>query len=177
MNDDLNLKYGKKNIELRRATVLDLLLKGHKQIEISDKLGVSSALISLDIQYIRERSKKELESHITNRLPFEYTRALEGMNNVLKKVSDIEDRATDTRTKLECSKLKMELYRSIMSLATDGSVIERALKMIKVISPLPGEDIPAKSQEDKEQQQQDDVSTEETETETETEPEDITEEE
>ena len=47
-------------------------------------------------------------------------------------------------------KLLMDLYRSIMNLASDGSVIERAMKTIKIISPLPGEDIPAKSEEDKE---------------------------
>ena len=48
-------------------------------------------------------------------------------------------------------------------MATDGGIIEKAMKMVKIISRLPGEDIPAESQEDKEQQQQeeDDASTEE----------------
>ena len=120
-------KHTKSMIEWRRNKVLHRLAMGRSQAEIS----------------------KELQTHIQEGIPLEYLRARTGLNNVLKRVSEIEDQATDTKTKLECSKLKMELYRSIMSLAYDGSVIERAMKMIKVISPLPGEDIPAKSEEDK----------------------------
>lgn len=142
------LKYERANIELRRGKVLELFTKGHSQTEIAKTLNCSPALITLDLQYIRERSKKELETHISDRLPFEFVRAMEGMQMVLKSVSEIEDEATDTKTKLECSKLKMDLYRSIMTLATDGSVIQRAINMIKIIAPLPGEDIRAKSQED-----------------------------
>jgi hypothetical protein len=146
-----DLKYERENIELRRARVLELIAKGHSQTEIATALNCSPALISLDLQWIRERSKRELETHISDKLPFEYARAMEGLNGVLKRISDIEDAANDTKTKLECSKLKMDLYRSIMSLATDGSIIERAIKMVRVVSPLPGEDIPAESQEEKEQ--------------------------
>ena len=144
-------KYEKENIELRRGRVLELIAKGHSQTEIAKTLNCSPALISLDVQYIREKSKKELETHISDRLPFEFARAMEGLNNVLKRVSEIEDSATDTKIKLECSKLKMDLYRSIMTLATDGSIIQKAMNMIKIIAPLPGEDIPTptESQEDK----------------------------
>src|SRR5918994_7656754 len=172
MNGDL--KYERANIELRRGKVLELLAKGHSQTEIAKTLNVSNALISLDIQYLKERAKKELETHLSDRLPFEYYRAMTGINNVLKRVSKISDSAVDNKTKMECLKLQMELYKSLVSMATDGGIIEKAMKMVKIISPLPGEDIPAESQEDKEQKE-DDVSTEETETETE--PEDITEEE
>src|SRR5918995_2807489 len=155
-------KHTKSMIEWRRNKVLHRLAMGWSQAEISKELQLHPSTISLDCQYLREQAQKELQTHIQEGIPLEYLRAKTGLNNVLKRVSEIEDQATDTKTKLECNKLKMELYRSIMSLASDGSVIERAMKMIKVISPLPGEDISAKSEEDKEQQQQEDVSTEET---------------
>src|SRR5918994_858125 len=66
----------------------------------------------------------------------------------LKRVSEISDSAADNKTKMECLKLQMELYKSLVSMATDGGIIEKAMKMVKVISPLPGEDIPAESQDD-----------------------------
>jgi hypothetical protein len=75
---------------------------------------------------------------------------MEGINNVLKRVSEISDSAADNKTKMECLKLQIELYKSLVSMATDGGIIEKAMKMVKIISPLPGEDIPAKSEEDKE---------------------------
>src|SRR5918994_6401249 len=156
-----NLKYDKINIELRRGKVLELLAKGNSQTEIATQLNVSNALISLDIQYLKERAKKELETHLSDRLPFEYARAMTGINNVLKRVSEISDSAVDNKTKMECLKLQMELYKSLVSMATDGGIIEKAMKMVRVISPLPGEDIPAESQEDKEQKE-DDISKEET---------------
>src|SRR5918995_5544178 len=147
MNEDIqhpeNRKFTKSAIHWRRSQVLSKLVKGWSQADIAKELQLHPSTISLDVQYLKEQSKKELETHLSDRLPFEYSRAMEGMNTVLKRVSEVEDSATDTKTKLECSKLKMELYRSIMSLATDGGVIERALKMIKIISPLPGEDIPS----------------------------------
>jgi transcriptional regulator len=144
-----DLKYQKENIELRRGKVLELLTKGYTQIEIAKTLNVSNALVSLDMQDIREKSKKELETHLSDRLPYEHARATAGINAVLKRVSEMLDEAKDQRVKMECMKLQMELYKSIMSLATDGGIVERAMKMVKIISPLPGEDIPAKSEEDK----------------------------
>src|SRR5918992_6055933 len=59
-----DLKYDKINIELRRGKVLELLAKGNSQTEIAKALNVSNALISLDIQYLREQAQKELETHI-----------------------------------------------------------------------------------------------------------------
>jgi hypothetical protein len=123
---------------------------GWSQAEISKELQLHPSTISLDCQYLREQAQKELQTHIQEGIPLEYLRARTGLNNVLKRVSEILEQATDTKTKLECMKLLMDLYRSIMNLASDGSVIERAMKTIKIISPLPSEDIPAKSEEDKE---------------------------
>lgn len=157
----LFIPHERANIELRRGKVLELLAKGHSQTEIAKTLNVSNALISLDIQYLKEQAKKELETHLSDKLPFEYSRAMTGINNVLKRVSEISDSAADNKTKMECLKLQMELYKSLISMATDGGIIEKAMKMVKIISPLPGEDIPAESEEDKEQKDDEDIITEE----------------
>ena len=143
-----NFKYTKNMIEWRRNMVVSYISKGWTQADIAKKLEIHPSTISLDVQYLKEQSKKELETHLSDRLPFEYARAMEGINNVLKRVSEISDSAADNKIKMECLKLQMELYKSLVSMATDGGIIERAMKMVRVISPLPGEDIPAKSEED-----------------------------
>lgn len=125
---------------------------------IAKTLNVSTALISLDLQYLNTQAQKELETHISERLPFEYFRAMSGMNTVLAKVSELLENATDTKTKMECLKLQMELYRSILSIASDGGIVERAMKMVKVIAPLPGEKIPTK--EELEAEENEEVETE-----------------
>jgi DNA-binding CsgD family transcriptional regulator len=119
-------------INLRRSRVLELLSKGHtNQAEIARTLNISEPTVSRDIRFLKERARKELETHIQERLPFEYSRAMTGINNVLKRASEILDIATDNKTKLEAMKLLMDLYRSIMSLTTEGAIVERAMKIVK----------------------------------------------
>jgi hypothetical protein len=154
-NQNQDRKFTKSAIKWRRDMVFSKLVKGCTQVEIARELKIHPSTISLDVQFLKEQSKKQLETHLSDRLPFEYARAMEGINNVLKRVSEISDSAVDNKIKMECLKLQMELYKSLVSMATDGGIIERAMKMVRVISPLPGEDIPAESQEEKEQQQND----------------------
>jgi hypothetical protein len=155
-NQNQDRKFTKSAIKWRRDMVFSKLVKGCTQVEIARELKIHPSTISLDVQFLKEQSKKQLETHLSDRLPFEYARAMEGINNVLKRVSEISDSAVDNKIKMECLKLQMELYKSLVSVATDGGIIERVMKTVKIISPLPGEDIPAESQEEKEQQQQND---------------------
>jgi hypothetical protein len=104
---------------------------GWSQAEIAEELKLHPSTISLDVQFLKEKAKEELQTHISDRLPFEYNRAVTGVNTVLKRVSELVDKGEETRTKLECLKLMMELYRSIMTMATDGGIVERAMKMVK----------------------------------------------
>jgi hypothetical protein len=149
MNTDSPPKIGytKGMIEWRRNKVLHRLCMGWSQVEIAKELHLDPSTISLDVQYLKEQAKKDLQTHISERLPFEYNRAVTGINSVLKKVSELLDKAEDTKTKMECLKLQMELYRSVMSLATDGGIVERAMKMVKTLEPLPGETIPSEEEQ------------------------------
>jgi predicted transcriptional regulator len=144
MNTDL--KYDKINIELRRGKVLELLAKGCSQTEIAKTLNVSNALISLDIQYLREQAQKELETHIESKIPLEYTRAMAGLNILLRKANETLDNATDPKIKLQTMALLMDLYNSIMTLNTNGGIIQQAMKRFNILKPFPGEKIPTESE-------------------------------
>jgi hypothetical protein len=66
-----------------------------------------------------------------------------GLNSILKKANETLENATDTKIKLQTMALLMDLYKSIMTLTTDGGVVEQALKMVKIFKPLLGEEIPS----------------------------------
>jgi hypothetical protein len=143
-------KFTKTAIQWRRDMVFSKLVRGWSQAEIARDLQIHPSTISLDVQYLKEQSKKELETHLSDRLPFEYSRAMTGINSVLKRASDILDESKDNKTRMEAMRLLMDLWKSVMSLATDGGIVERVMRMVKVITPLPGEDLPAKSAEEAE---------------------------
>jgi predicted transcriptional regulator len=130
-----NLKYEKANIELRRGEVIKLLSKGHSQSEIAKELNVSNALISLDIQYLKEKAKEGLRTHIQDRLPFEFARATTGINDILRRAYDILDKTTDPKLQHQWMTLIMQLWGTVMSLATDGGVIEQAFRKVEGLSP------------------------------------------
>src|SRR5919106_6865323 len=144
MNSDL--KYYKINIELRRGKVLELLAKGNSQTETAKTLNVSNALISLDIQYLREQAQKELETHIESKIPLEYTRAMAGLNILLRKANETLENATDPKIKIQTMALLMDLYNSIMTLNTNGGIIQQAVKRFNILKPFPGENIPTESE-------------------------------
>ncbi len=124
-------KHTKNMIEWRRNTVLSKLAKGYSQAEIAKELQLHPSTISLDVQFLKEQAQRDLQTHVQERLPLEYARAMTGMNNVLKRASEILDQATDNKVKLEAMKLLMDLYKSVMSLATDGGIVDRAMKIVK----------------------------------------------
>jgi DNA-binding Lrp family transcriptional regulator len=101
------------------------------QAEIARTLNISEPTVSRDVKSLKDQGQKELETHIQERLPFEYASAMTGINNVLKRTSEILDQATDTKVKLEAMKLLMDLYKPVMSMAHDGGIIEQAMKRVK----------------------------------------------
>jgi predicted transcriptional regulator len=111
---------------------MELLSNGHtSQVSIAETLNVSEPTVSRDIRFLKDRAKKELETHFQERLPFEYARAMAGINSTLQRVSELLKEAKDPKTMIECMKLQMDLWKSVMSMATDGGIIERAMKIVK----------------------------------------------
>ena len=118
--------------ELRRAKIMELLSNGHtSQAEIANTLNISEPTCSRDIRHLKDQAKTELETHFQERLPFEYARAMSGINATLKRAAEMLDESKDPKTKIECMKLQMDLWKSVMSMATDGGIVERAMKIVK----------------------------------------------
>ena len=122
------LKYERANIELRRSRVLDLLAQGLPQNQIAQQLNVSSATVSLDIQYLECSAKQNIEKQLHEILPMQYSKTMAGLNQVLKK------------TKLQSLALVNECYRLIMELSSDGNVIKEAMAFVRKHKPSPEEE-------------------------------------
>jgi DNA-binding Lrp family transcriptional regulator len=128
----MKVKGEQRLIELRRARIMELLCTGHtSQVSIAETLNVSEPTVSRDIRFLKDRARKELETHFQERLPFEYARAMAGINATLARVAELLKEAKDPKTKIECMKLQMDLWKIVMSMATDGGIIERAMKIVK----------------------------------------------
>jgi hypothetical protein len=126
-----NFRFTKAAIEWRRNAVFSKLAKGYSQADIAKELQLHPSTISLDVQYLKEQAQRELRVHIKEVLPFEYSRAITGINDLLKRATEMLERTTDPQMRLKTMTLVMELYRSVMSMATDRGVVESAMKMVK----------------------------------------------
>jgi predicted transcriptional regulator len=131
MSDDF--KFTKSAIEWRRNIVLEKLSKGWSQTQIAKELQLHPSTISLDVQYLKERARNELKTHLTERLPWEHARVTNGINDLLRRTHEILERTTDPKMQLQTISVLTGLYSTIMSLATDADIIEQSMKRIEVI--------------------------------------------
>jgi hypothetical protein len=133
-------------LQWRRNKVLELYSQGRSQPEIASILQVGLGTISRDIQYLREQARKNLETHINNRLPEEYQSCMTGLKQVLKLSWDIANKSknnsnndndqatattiTDDKTRIQALALTNDCYKYIMDLTTNGVVITDAIKFV-----------------------------------------------
>jgi hypothetical protein len=76
---EIQLKYSRQNIQLRRAEVLRLQAMGESESSIARSPGVSQALISLDCAYLKEMAKNKIAEHLGN-LAYELDKILTGLD-------------------------------------------------------------------------------------------------
>jgi transcriptional regulator len=133
---NFNFKYDKANIELRRGKVLELVSKGHSQVDIAKTLNVSPALISLDIQFLKERARENLRTHLQEKLPFEHSRAMTGINDILKKANAVLDNTEDPKLQLQTINVLANLYAGILTMASDGNIIQQAMEKVEPLEDI-----------------------------------------
>lgn len=136
MNSEINsnFKYDRANIELRRNRVLDLLAQGTPQNIVAQQLNVSTATVSLDIQYLEETAKENIEKHIHETMPMQYSKTMAGLNQVLRKAWEIVNKEhIDDKVKLQSLALINESYRLIFELISDGTIIKEAMAFVKKV--------------------------------------------
>jgi IS30 family transposase len=75
---------GKKLIEWRRNHIISYSSKGCDQATIAKILHVGEATISRDMTFLKEQAKRNIQTFIDDRLPYEYNQTLNGLTAILR---------------------------------------------------------------------------------------------
>jgi hypothetical protein len=131
-----NFKHTKNMIEWRRNTVLSKLSKGYTQADIAKELHLHPSTISLDVQFLKEQARENLHTHLKEKLPFEHSRAMTGINDLLKKANDILDNTKDPKLQLQTINVLANLYAGILTMASDGNIIQQAMEKVELLEDI-----------------------------------------
>ena len=141
-----NAKNTDKQIQWRRAKVLELTSQGNTQSDIAKTLHVGEATVSRDISSLRQQAQLNLKTHINDKLPEEYQNCMVGINQVLKICWEIVNKSrnvnndngngqtvtmTDNKTVLQALALINDCNKYKMDLTTNGVIITDAIKFVQ----------------------------------------------
>jgi hypothetical protein len=142
--EHLSTQVERRQIEWRRAKVLELSSQGHTQREIADTIHVGIGTINRDMTYLRNEAQENLKTHIQDKLPEEYQNCMTGINQVLKICWEIVNKSrninndndqtvtmTDNKTVLQALALINDCNKYKMDLTTNGVVITDAIKFVQ----------------------------------------------
>jgi uncharacterized protein YerC len=121
----------KQFIEWRRAQVLELSSQGRTERDIATILKVGAATVSRDIAYLNKQAEDNLKNHINQRLPAQYQKSLNGLNQVLTIAWNIVLLGSiNHNNKLQALSLISDCYKYQMDLCTNAGVISDAMKFV-----------------------------------------------
>jgi glutamyl/glutaminyl-tRNA synthetase len=144
--EHLSTQVERRQIEWRRAKVLELSSQGHSQREIADTIHVGIGTINRDMAYLRNQAQGNLQTHIQDKLPEEYQNCMTGINQVLKICWEIVNKSRnvdnnngngqtmtviDNKTVLQALALINDCNKYKMDLTTNGVVITDAIKFVQ----------------------------------------------
>jgi hypothetical protein len=164
--EHLSAQVERRQIDWRRAKVLELSSQGHSQREIADIVHVGIGTINRDMTYLRNKAQENLKTHIQDKLPEEYQNCMTGINQVLKICWEIVNKSrnvnnnndgsdtvaiTDSKTVLQALALINDCNKYKMDLTTNGVIITDAIKFVQTTK----EKLMSKEEDDKESKEPD----------------------
>lgn len=112
-------------LEWRRHRVLTLLAEDHSQNEIASVLQVSTASISKDVAYLKEKSGLLLRVHLKETFLLEYQQALINLMSIRRQAREmLKKPETDDRVKTQLFIVIKDITESIMKLVSQGDAID-----------------------------------------------------
>jgi hypothetical protein len=114
----------------RKNKVMELVSKSHSVTEIASILKVDKSVISRDITYLNLQAKQNLDKFV-ERLPYEYERCLNGIDQILKLAwVETYHRDIERRELIQMLALAKECYLIKMDLLTNARVLDEAMKFV-----------------------------------------------
>jgi hypothetical protein len=119
------------HLEWRRNMVLELISQGRTEREVAQILKVGNGTVHRDIAFLNKQAHDNLNYHINHKVPEQYQRCCNGLEQVLKMAWNIVITESNNQSnKLQALSLISEIYRHQMDLATNGVVITDAIKYV-----------------------------------------------
>jgi hypothetical protein len=82
--EHLSTQVEHQQIEWRRIKVLELSSQGHSQREIANFIHVGIGTVNRDLTYLSTQAQDNLKTHVQQRLPEQYQKCMNGLNQILK---------------------------------------------------------------------------------------------
>jgi hypothetical protein len=113
-------------ISWRRAKVAEYVAKGYSQVEIAKILQVSEPTISRDVEQLRQEALNGLSSYIES-LPFQWFKALTGIDILLRKAWEILDsKGLESDQQVDVIKTIANLTQTRLSMYAEPEAMKRA---------------------------------------------------
>ena len=120
-----------KKQEWRRSKVRELLVKGYNHYEIATTLQIPRPTITKDIQYLKQLDQVNLQTHIQERIPHVYENCIIGADKVIRLTSEIVEKPTDYKTKLDALALLNDCYKLKIDMITGGVYVTNAFNSVQ----------------------------------------------
>src|SRR5215211_3340461 len=120
-------------LEWRRNKVQELSIKGFGLTDISRMLKIPKSTISRDIEYLRQEANETIRNHIQERLPYEYSKVIKGLEEIIKESWILvahSEKIGNTKDKLQSLALIKDTYSEKMDLLTNASLLQGSIKFV-----------------------------------------------
>ena len=120
-------------LEWRRNKINELSVKGYSQSEITKMLDIDKSTVSRDITFLKEEAKETIKNHIQDKLPYEYSKCISGLEEIIKEswiVATQAEKIGNTKDKLQSLALIKDTYNTKMDLLTNASLLQDSIKFV-----------------------------------------------
>jgi transcriptional regulator len=128
--------YQRNLIEWRKSQVLKLWSKGWSQQRIANELKCSASLISRDLIDIHKQAAANIENHLHETIPRQWTQCLEGLKNIMAEGWNIYDSISNDPTirvtdKTSVLALIKDCYKHMLDLNADSTIVSECINFSK----------------------------------------------
>jgi hypothetical protein len=120
-------------LEWRRNKINELSVKGYLQSEITKIFDIDKSTVSRDITFLKEEAKETIKNHIQDKLPYEYSKCISGLEEIIKEswiVATQAEKIGNTKDKLQSLALIKDTYNTKMDLLTNASLLQDSIKFV-----------------------------------------------
>ncbi len=121
-------------LDWRRQKIEELSIKGFSQADICRMLEVDKSAVSRDIEYLKQQANETIKNHIQKKLPYEYSKTLQGIEEIIKEAWIIcinAEKIGNTKDKLSSLALIKDTYNTKMDLLTNASLLQDSIKFVE----------------------------------------------